>query len=213
MAKSVQKNNRSRWLQEHLSDPYVKNAKYQGYRSRAVYKLKEINHRDHLLKPGMTIIDLGAAPGGWSQLISEIIGKNGTIIALDILPMEPVTGVAFIQGDFQDQSVLDQLLAALTGRAADLVISDMAPNISGIKAVDQTRSMYLAELTVDLAKLSLKKGGNLLMKVFQGEGFDALRRELQNHFATVVVRKPKSSRPRSPEIYLLAKNYRASNNI
>ncbi len=213
MLKVTRKKNRSRWLQEHLSDPFVKSAKYQGYRSRAVYKLKEINDRDHLIKPGMTVIDLGAAPGGWSQLISQIIGNDGMIIAVDILPMEPVTGVAFIQGDFRDQAVLDQLLAALTGRAADLVISDMAPNISGIKTVDQTRSLYLAELTVDLAKLSLKKGGNLLVKVFQGEGFDALRRELQNRFATVAVRKPKSSRPQSPEIYLLAKNYRASSNI
>jgi 23S rRNA (uridine2552-2'-O)-methyltransferase len=209
----MQKNNRSRWLQAHRSDPYVKNAKYQGYRSRAVYKLKEINDRDKLIKPSMTVIDLGAAPGGWSQLVSEIVGKDGTIIAIDILPMEPVTGVMFIQGDFRDQSVLNQLLATLTGRAADLVISDMAPNISGIKAIDQTRSMYLAELTVELASMSLKKGGNLLVKVFQGEGFDALRRDLQNRFATVVVRKPKSSRPQSSEIYLLAKNYRAPNNI
>lgn len=213
MPKVAQKNNRSRWLQAHRSDPYVKSAKYEGYRSRAVYKLKEINDRDKLLKSSMTVIDLGAAPGGWSQLVSQIVGKNGTIIAIDVLPMEPVTGVTFIQGDFRDQSVLDQLLATLTGRAADLVISDMAPNISGIKAVDQTRSMYLAELTVDLASVSLKKGGNLLVKVFQGEGFDALRRDLQNRFATVVTRKPKSSRPQSSEIYLLAKNYRASSNI
>lgn len=213
MPKIARKKNRSRWIQEHLVDPYVKNAKYQGYRSRAVYKLKEINDRDHLIKPGMTVIDLGAAPGGWSQLTSQILGKNGTIIAIDILPMEPVAGVTFIQGDFRDQPVLDQLLTLLTGRVADLVISDMAPNISGIKVVDQTSSMYLAELTVDLAKLSLKKGGHLLVKVFQGEGLDALRHELQNLFATVVVRKPKSSRSQSPEIYLLAKNYQASDNI
>lgn len=213
MSKVPQTKNRSRWLQEHLTDPYVKSAKIEGYRSRAVYKLKEINDRDRLIKPGMTVIDLGAAPGGWSQLASQIAGKNGTIIAIDLLPMEPVTNVAFIQGDFREQSVLNQLLTALTGRRADLVISDMAPNISGVKAMDQTRSMYLAELTVDLAKLSLKNGGNLLVKVFQGEGFDALRHDLQNRFVTVAVRKPKSSRPRSPEIYLLAKNYQASDTI
>lgn len=213
MAKVARAKSRSRWLQEHFKDPYVQRAQQEGYRSRAVYKLKEIQSRDQLIKPGMTVIELGAAPGGWSQYLNQLVGKNGIVIALDILPMEILPGVIVIQGDFREQQVLDQLLVTLGERKADLVISDMAPNISGIKAVDQPRSMYLAELTLDFAGQCLKTDGDLLLKVFQGEGFDALRRELQACFAKVFSRKPRSSRPRSPEIYLLAKNYRPTGKV
>jgi len=198
----------SRWLLEHFADEYVKRAQQQGYRSRAVYKLIEIQEKDRLLKPGMIVIDLGAAPGGWSQFVVQKVGNRGKIIAVDILPMAAVEGIEFIQGDFREQQVFDRLLAALAGRKADLVISDMVPNTSGIKAIDQPRSMYLAELALDFARRCLKPGGDLLIKVFQGEGFDALLRELRNRFAAVVIRKPKASRPRSPELYLLARNYR-----
>ncbi|MFO1431071.1 MAG: 23S rRNA (uridine(2552)-2'-O)-methyltransferase RlmE [Candidatus Competibacteraceae bacterium] len=196
-----------RWLQEHFTDEYVRLAREQGYRSRAVFKLMEIQSRDRILKPGMTVIDLGAAPGGWSQFAAQQVGRQGKVIALDILPMEPLAGVDFIEGDFREQETLDRLLALLAGRPVDLVISDMAPNTSGIKAVDQPRGMYLAELALDLAGQCLRPGGDLLLKTFQGEGFDALLRELRRRFTTVVSRKPKASRPRSPEAYLLARNY------
>ncbi|MEZ5584835.1 MAG: 23S rRNA (uridine(2552)-2'-O)-methyltransferase RlmE [Candidatus Competibacteraceae bacterium] len=196
-----------RWLQEHFSDPYVQQAQQQGYRSRAVFKLKEIQDKDRLLKPGMTVIDLGAAPGGWSQLAAQLVGGKGRVIALDRLAMEPLGGVEFIQGDFHEQATYDQLLQRLGGRTVDLVISDMAPNISGVKAADQAGSVYLAELAFDFAKHSLRQGGDLLVKVFQGQGFDPLFKELRRHFASVVSRKPKSSRSRSAEVYLLARNY------
>ncbi|NJN47102.1 MAG: 23S rRNA (uridine(2552)-2'-O)-methyltransferase RlmE [Candidatus Competibacteraceae bacterium] len=194
-------------MKEHFSDPYVQQAQQQGYRSRAVFKLKEIQDKDRLLKPGMTVIDLGAAPGGWSQLAAQLVGRKGRIIALDRLPMDPLDGVEFIQGDFHDLDSYDQLLQRLDGRTVDLVISDMAPNISGIKAADQAGSVYLAELAFDFAKQCLRQGGDLLVKVFQGQGFDPLLKELRRHFATVVSRKPRSSRPRSAEVYLLARNY------
>jgi len=197
----------NRWLKEHFSDPYVQLAQQQGYRSRAVFKLKEIQDKDRLLKPGMTVIDLGAAPGGWSQLAAQLVGRKGQVIALDKLPIAPLTGVEFIQGDFHEQEVYDQLLQRLDGRTVDLVISDMAPNLTGIKAADQAGSMYLAELAVDFANQCLRKGGDLLVKAFQGQGFDPLLKELRRQFATVVSRKPKSSRPRSAEVYLLARNY------
>ena len=198
----------ARWLQEHFADQYVKRAREEGYRSRAVYKLKEIQAKDSLLKPGMTVVELGAAPGGWTQFVVEIVGKKGRVIALDSLPMAPLPGVEFIQGDFCEQAVLDQLLAVLTDQQVDLVISDMAPNTTGIRAVDQPRQIYLAELALELAKQCLKPGGDLLVKAFQGQGFEGLLKELRNAFATVMIRKPKSSRSRSPEIYLLARNYR-----
>lgn len=197
----------ARWLREHAEDEYVRRARAQGYRSRAVYKLMEIQERDNLLRPGMTIVDLGAAPGGWSQLAIQIAGRQGKVIALDILPMEPLAGVEFIQGDFRESAVLERLLTALGGRPVDLVISDMAPNISGIKAIDQPRGMYLAELAMDFARQCLRPGGELLLKTFQGEGWDALVRDLKRSFASVAFRKPKSSRPRSSETYLLARNY------
>jgi len=196
-----------RWLREHFEDEYVDRAQKEGYRSRAVYKLKEIHEKDHLLKTGMTVVDLGAAPGSWSQFAVQQTGEKGLVVALDILPMSPLPGVVFIQGDFREQALLEQLLATVNGRSVNLVLSDMAPNISGVKAVDQPHSMYLAELAFDLAKRCLAPGGGFLVKTFQGEGFDHLLREMRCYFATVAIRKPKSSRARSPEVYLLARNY------
>ena len=197
----------TRWLREHFEDGYVRLARKQGYRSRSVYKLQEIQDKDQLLKPGMTVIDLGAAPGGWSQFAAQVVGQQGKVIALDILPMDALPGVDFLQGDLREQATLDHLLALLAGRPVDLVISDMAPNTSGVKAIDQPRGLYLAELALELARRCLRSGGDLLVKAFQGEGFTALLQELRCNFATVVSRKPKASRSRSPEIYLLARNY------
>ena len=198
----------ARWLREHFTDEYVKRAQAEGYRSRAAYKLLEIHEKDRLLRPGQIVVDLGAAPGGWSQLAARFVGGHGVVIALDILPMEPLPGVDFIEGDFREAAVLERLLNALNGRPADLVISDMAPNTSGIKAVDQPRGMYLAELALDFARRCLRPGGDFLTKAFQGEGFDPFLRELRAAFATVAIRKPKASRARSAEQYLLARNYR-----
>lgn len=198
----------ARWLKEHFTDIYVKQAQEAGYRSRAVYKLLEIDERDRILRPGMTVVDLGAAPGGWSQVAGKVTGSKGRIIALDILTMEPLPGVSFIQGDFTEQPALDALLEAMHGKRAGLVMSDMAPNISGLRSVDQPRAMYLAELALEFARKVLAPGGDLLMKVFQGEGSDALRKDLLRSFKQVLVRKPASSRARSREVYLLARNYR-----
>ncbi len=198
----------SRWLKEHFDDEFVRRAQQQGYRSRAVFKLIEIDEKDRLLRPGLTVVDLGAAPGGWSQLAAERVGAGGHVFALDILPMEPIPDVTFIHGDFREQTILDQLLAAMDGRKADLVLSDMAPNISGMKAVDQPRAMYLAELALAFAREVLLPNGDLLVKVFQGEGFDPYMREIRAAFGKVQVRKPKASRPRSRETYLLARNHR-----
>lgn len=198
----------ARWLQEHFSDEYVKRAQAEGYRSRAVYKLLEINEKDRILRRGGRVVDLGAAPGGWSQLAANLVGDTGQVLALDILPLEPLAGVTFIHGDFRDITVLEQLLTALDGRMVDVVLSDMAPNTSGIKAVDQPAMFYLAELALDLAQQCLRPGGDLLVKVFQGAGFDAYLQQLRRHFATVTPRKPQASRSRSIEQYLLARNYR-----
>ena len=198
----------TRWLREHFTDEYVKRAQAEGYRSRAVYKLLEIHEKDHLLRPGLTVVDLGAAPGGWSQLAARLVGEQGTVIALDILPMEPLPGVDFFEGDFREAAVLERLLNVLNGQPVDLVISDMAPNTSGVKAVDQPRGMYLAELALDFARRSLRPGGDFLTKAFQGEGFDGFLRELRAAFAKVLIRKPRASRARSAEQYLLARNYR-----
>lgn len=198
----------ARWLREHFADEYVRRAQAEGYRSRAVYKLLEIHDRDLLLRPGMTVVDLGAAPGGWSQVATKLVGGQGRVIALDLLPMEPLAGVEFIQGDFRETEVLERLLAALADRPVDLVLSDMAPNASGIKAVDQPRGLYLAELALDFAGRRLRPGGNFLVKAFQGEGFDAFLKNLRAAFATVAPRKPRASRARSAEQYLLARNYR-----
>jgi 23S rRNA (uridine2552-2'-O)-methyltransferase len=197
-----------RWLQRHFDDAYVRQAQQAGYRSRAVYKLLEINERDHILRPGMTIVDLGAAPGGWSQVAAKIVGERGRIIALDILPMDPLPRVSILQGDFREESVMMELLKIVgEQRVVDLVISDMSPNISGMKSVDQPRAMYLAELALDFARKVLSPGGALLVKAFQGEGIEEFRRELQRSFRTVLTRKPKASRPSSREVYMLAKNY------
>jgi len=195
-------------MQEHFEDEYVKMAQAQGYRSRAVFKLKEIQDKDQLIKPGMNIIDLGAAPGGWSQFARQIVGKKDKIIALDILAMDPLEGVDFIQGDFREQSVLDQLYAVLDGAPINLVMSDMAPNMSGNKGVDQPRSIYLGELALETAKTVLAKDGVFLVKLFHGAGFEDFHKEVQQSFAKVIIRKPKASRPRSNEVYILAKGFK-----
>jgi 23S rRNA (uridine2552-2'-O)-methyltransferase len=197
-----------RWLREHFQDEYVKRARQQGFRSRAVYKLMEIQERDHILKPGATVVDLGSSPGGWAQFAAQVVGPKGKIIAVDVLHMAALPGVEFIQGDFREREVSAQVLAVLQGREVDLVMSDIAPNISGIKALDQARLMEVAELVLEFARHCLKPGGDLLLKVFQGEGFEALLRELRNHFRKVMSRKPKASRSRNAELYLLARNYR-----
>ena len=206
MARSKSSN---RWMQEHFDDEYVKMAQVQGYRSRAVFKLKEINEKDNLIKNGMNIVDLGAAPGGWSQLARQLMGEKGQLIALDILPIEPLEGVTTILGDFREESVLNALYVQLAGAPIHLIMSDMAPNMSGNKATDQARSIYLGELALDMAKTVLAKQGTFLVKLFQGEGFEAFHKELQAVFTQVTIRKPKASRPRSNEVYILAKGYRA----
>jgi 23S rRNA (uridine2552-2'-O)-methyltransferase len=191
------------WLKEHFTDPYVKLAQAKGYRARSAFKLLEIQQKDHLIKPGMNIVDLGAAPGGWCQIAAECLKNKGLIFALDILPMDPMAGVDFIQGDFREDAVLNQLLEKVGGNAIDLVLSDMAPNTSGVKAVDIPRALYLAEIALDFAKQVLKPNGNFLVKVFQGEGFDDYLKTLRAVFKTVKIRKPQSSRDRSREVYLL----------
>jgi 23S rRNA (uridine2552-2'-O)-methyltransferase len=205
MARSKSSN---QWMQEHFEDEYVKMAKAQGYRSRAVFKLSEIQEKDALIKAGMNIVDLGAAPGGWSQYAQQRLGKGNKLVALDILPMDAIDGVDFIQGDFREEAVLNQLYSVLNGLPIHLVLSDMAPNMSGNKAVDQPCSLYLCELALDTAKSVLAKNGSFLVKVFQGEGFEAFHREVQQHFTKVIIRKPKASRPRSNEVYILAKGFK-----
>ncbi|RMH40209.1 MAG: 23S rRNA (uridine(2552)-2'-O)-methyltransferase RlmE [Gammaproteobacteria bacterium] len=197
-----------RWLQEHFNDPYVQKAQKEGYRSRAVYKLMEIAERDAIVRPGMTVVDLGAAPGGWSQWVSYHLKGKGQIFALDILPMDPLPDVTFIQGDFREKTVLDSLLEHMGGARADLILSDMAPNMSGMDAVDQPRAMYLAELAFDLVTQVANPGANFVVKVFQGEGFDDYLKTVRHSFDRVRVRKPKASRPRSREVYILGLGYR-----
>ena len=194
------------WMMEHVTDPYVQLAKHEGYRSRASYKLLEINERDHLLKPGMRVVDLGATPGGWSQVVAQKLAGQGKVIALDLLEMLPLAGVTFIQGDFREDTVLAELVKALDGRPVDLVISDMAPNLSGVGLVDQARAMHLAELALEFALQHLKPGGTFLVKVFQGDGFDEYIRTMRGHFRQVATRKPKASRGRTNETFLLAKD-------
>ena len=196
------------WLREHFDDIYVQRAKERGYRSRACFKLLEIQDKDRLFRPGMTVVDLGAAPGGWSQVAAELVGHQGRVLASDILPMDSLAGVEFVLGDFTEQAVYDRILACLGGHRVDLVISDMAPNMSGMNAVDQPRSMYLVELALDFARQTLKPGGAFLTKVFQGEGFDELQRELKHSFERVQTRKPAASRPRSREQYQLARGFK-----
>jgi len=198
----------SEWLQEHFKDQYVQQSQKEGYRSRAAYKLLQIQEKDKLIKPGMSVVDLGSAPGGWSQVARQFVGSKGKVIALDILPMDQLAHVDFIQGDFQEDSVLEELLKVVNNKPVDLVISDMAPNVTGVKAVDQPKSMYLLELAVDLADQVLKPNGSLLMKVFQGEGFQELMAELRQRYQKVITRKPDASRSRSSEVYLLAKGFK-----
>ena len=195
----------NRWLREHFNDEYVKRAQREGYRSRAVYKLDEIQQRDRIIRPGMTLVDLGAAPGGWSQYALPLVGRKGKIVAMDLLPMDPLPSVDFLEGDFREDDVLESLIKMLDGREIDLVMSDIAPNMSGAEAVDIPRTMYLVELAVDFADRVLNPGGDLLVKVFQGEGFDELVRDLRKRYNKVLIRKPKASRPRSREVYALAR--------
>lgn len=201
----------ARWLQEHFDDHYVKLAQKAGYRSRAAFKLLELNDKDRLFKTGMTVIDLGAAPGGWSQVAAQLVGGSGRVIASDILPMQPLPGVEFLQGDFTEQTMLDAILSSLNGVDADLVISDMAPNISGVAATDQPQAMYLVELGLDLAQQVLKPGGTFVAKAFHGEGFDALVADCRKLFSSVQTRKPKASRPRSREVYQVARGFKGGN--
>ena len=198
----------ARWLAEHESDPYVKRAREEGWRSRAAFKLEEIQRTDRLLRPGITVVDLGAAPGGWSQYAARLLAGNGRVVALDVLEMPALPGVEFIQGDFTEQDVLDRLEAALGGARVDLVMSDMAPNMMGISDVDHDRSMYLVDLAVEFASKTLRPGGDLLMKVFQGREFQPLLARLRKEFDTVKLRKPVASRSRSSEVYVLARGYR-----
>lgn len=196
------------WLKEHVDDVWVQRAQKEGYRSRAAYKLIELDEKDQLLRPGMTVIDLGAAPGGWCQVLAQRLGGRGRILASDILPMNPIEDVQFIQGDFTDDAVLDALLEAMGNQQADLVISDMAPNMSGMKAIDQPKAMYLVELALDLACQLLKPQGAFVAKVFQGEGSAELLQQLKQDFQRVVTRKPAASRARSSEIYLVAQGFK-----
>lgn len=196
-----------RWLKEHFDDYYVKRAQQEGYRSRAAFKLLEIQEKSALIRPGMTVVDLGAAPGGWSQIAARLVGAKGRVLATDILPMDALAGVEFIQGDFREAAVLEGLLQNLGAKKAELVISDMAPNISGMGAVDQPRAMYLTELALDMATQVLAPGGDFLVKLFQGEGSEAYLRNAREMFQKISIRKPKASRPRSREVYVLARGY------
>jgi len=196
----------ARWLAEHADDEFVKRAQREGWRSRAVFKLQEIQEKERLLRPGIRCVDLGAAPGGWSQYAARLLGRSGHLVATDILSMEDIAGVSFVQGDFRDEGVLAQVLAAGSEKV-DLVLSDMAPNMAGIDAVDQPRSMYLAELALEFADRVLVPGGDALIKLFQGAGFDEIIREARRRYGRVVTKKPKASRTRSPEIYLLARQF------
>lgn len=196
-------------MREHINDPYVQKAKAEGYRSRAAYKLLELDKKDRLLVPGQLLVDLGAAPGSWSQVAVARLGSKGRVVAVDLLPMEPLPGVQFVQGDFREQEVLDALIKALGGRKADLVISDLAPNISGIGVSDQARSMYLCELALEFARQCLKPGGALLVKVFQGAGFTEFLADMRKSFVKVGSRKPEASRGRSSEMYLLGRGFKA----
>ncbi|WP_068634805.1 RlmE family RNA methyltransferase [Thauera butanivorans] len=206
----MKKNKTSRaWVHDHVNDPYVQRAQADGYRARAAYKLLEVDERDHLLKPGAVVVDLGSTPGSWCQVAVKRCGPKGRVFALDILPMEVVPGVDFLHGDFTEDEVLEALEARLDGAKVDVVLSDMAPNLSGVAAVDQARSIHLCELALDFAVRHLKPGGQFLVKVFQGEGFMAYRKQVEAAFSSVQVRKPKASRDRSAEVYLLGKGLRA----
>jgi 23S rRNA (uridine2552-2'-O)-methyltransferase len=207
----AKKNSSSKaWLKEHREDPYVLQAQREGYRSRACYKLLEIQDKDRLIRPAQTVLDLGSAPGGWSQVAMDLVGHSGKVIASDILPMDSLAGVEFVLGDFTEDEVFGQIIAAIGDQTVDVVVSDMSPNMSGMNAVDQPRSMYLVELAVDMACRVLPEGGSFVSKVFQGEGFDEFYRQLGNNFTKVVTRKPQASRPRSREVYVVASGFKGS---
>jgi 23S rRNA (uridine2552-2'-O)-methyltransferase len=197
----------ARWLTEHANDEFVKRAQREGWRSRAVFKLAEIQQSERLLRPGIRCVDLGAAPGGWSQYAARIVGGAGRIVATDILPMDSIPGVDFVQGDFREESVLEQVMSHIGAAKVDLVLSDMAPNMAGIDAVDQPRSIYLAELALEFAERVLAPGADTLVKLFQGAGFDQIVKDARRRYGRVVTKKPKASRTRSPEIYLLARQF------
>ncbi len=207
------------WLKEHFDDEYVKRSQKEGYRSRAIYKLQEIQQKDNLIRPNMQVVDLGAAPGGWSQYAVELVGSNGRVVASDILPIDPLPFVEFVKGDFTEESVLNEILGVLnkdgdnspnssTNYRADVVISDMAPNMTGVEATDQPRSIYLCELSLDMACQILKPGGSFVAKVFQGDGSEAFLKDVRSHFTKVKIRKPKASRSRSREVYVVGQNFK-----
>ncbi|USD64780.1 23S rRNA (uridine(2552)-2'-O)-methyltransferase RlmE [Vibrio sp. SCSIO 43136] len=208
MSKQKHSASSSRWLKEHFDDKYANEARKKGYRSRAIFKIEEIQEKDKLLKPGQTVVDLGAAPGGWSQFAAKVVGDQGKIIACDILPMDPIAGVAFLQGDFREESVLDALLERIQPDMVDVVMSDMAPNIAGNNSVDQPRAMYLVELALDMCRQVLAPNGSFVVKVFQGEGFDQYVKECREMFKVVKIRKPDSSRARSREVFVVATGYK-----
>jgi 23S rRNA (uridine2552-2'-O)-methyltransferase len=196
------------WLQEHVNDPYVKQAQRDGYRSRASYKLIQLHEKDKLIRPGMLVVDLGSAPGGWSQVAARLVGEKGRVVATDILPMDPLQNVEFIQGDFTQEAVLNEILRLLGGHQPDLILCDIAPNISGVDSADQASSMYLVELAVDFARHALKRQGDFVAKVFQGAGSDAYLKDVRTSFDKVLVRKPAASRSRSREVYLVARGFK-----
>ncbi|HTU66805.1 MAG TPA: SAM-dependent methyltransferase [Steroidobacteraceae bacterium] len=198
------------WLRRHVNDPYVKKAQLEGYRSRSAYKLIELNEKDRLIKPNMFLLDLGSAPGGWSQVASKLIGRNGRVLATDILPMEPIKNVDFVQGDFTEQAVVDELMAKLGGEKFDLIISDIAPNITGIDSADQASSMYFLELALDTVRKTLKREANFVAKMFQGSGSDAYLKELRTSFEKVLTRKPGASRAESREVFIVAKGFKGA---
>ncbi|KKL02074.1 MAG: 23S rRNA (uridine(2552)-2'-O)-methyltransferase RlmE [Pararheinheimera sp.] len=208
MTKKKRSASSSRWLQEHVSDPFVQKAQKLGLRSRAAFKLDEIQDKDKLIKTGMTVVDLGSAPGSWSARAAELVGQSGCVVACDILPMDPLAGVAFLQGDFREEAVLNALLERIGGRNVDVVLSDMAPNMSGNSTVDQSRSMYLVELALEMCNNVLKKNGSFVVKVFHGEGFEAFVQQVRSVFTTVRIRKPDSSRARSSETYIVATGFK-----
>ncbi len=201
----------TRWLQEHFDDEYVKLSQKEGYRSRAVYKLKELQEKDRLIQHGMSVLDLGAAPGGWSQYAVELVGKNGRVVASDILPIDPLPFVEFIQGDFTEERILDEILELIGNHKANVVISDMAPNLSGNDAIDQPSSIYLCELALDISKRILAENGTMVVKLFQGAGSDEYLKEVRQCFKQVKIRKPKASRARSREVYVVAQRYFQTN--
>lgn len=196
------------WLRRHVTDPYVKLAQKDGYRSRSAYKLIELDEKDRLLRPGMRVMDLGSAPGGWSQVVARAVGGSGRVLATDILPMDPIANVDFIQGDFTSDAVVEQIHAWLAGEKFDLIISDIAPNLSGIDSADQARSIHFLELALDTVRLTLKPGASFVAKMFQGQGSDEYVKELRKSFRKVSIRKPKASRPESREVYIVAREFR-----